>query len=166
MIKTTVKSLCRAAPVALLSISACASAQNKPSANAAAVRAFQGAWLYAQTCGFLHSINFEFHVAPNGEIQGTWAEGTRVRGEHGDLRGTYRDGRLYLRQCRADVDNNHAEACPLFFGNSYVTLQGNQLTWHKEYGRGQHEKYRTLHRVVKGKTTPTDGRGCDEEKNK
>ena len=148
------------AALALCMASACAQSPMPASAAPAVDRAdpaaaFVGRWAYVQSCGWQHSAELEFAAAPDG-IGGTWNDGTRVRGDSGELRGIPRDGKLFLRFCR-DADGKMSDACPNFGPEqSYVARKGEQLAWYRNHGADGYREYLSLHRVVAGAAIPTD----------
>jgi hypothetical protein len=133
-----------------------ASAPVPDSANeTTAAAAFAGRWAYAQSCGWQHSAELELRAAPDG-IRGTWNDGTRVRGENGELIGSLRDGKLFLRFCR-DADGQASDICPNFGPEeSYIARKGEQLAWYRSHGVDGYRGYLDLHRVVAGAQLPTD----------
>ena len=156
------------AALALCMASACAQtpgplAAATPASDAAnEAAAFAGRWAYAQSCGWQHSAELEFRSTAGG-IRGTWSDGTRVRGESGELRGTSRDGKLFLRFCR-DADGAGPDACPNFGAEqSYVARKGKQLMWYRSDGAAAYREYLTLHPVVDGAEIPSDDDCPDDE---
>ncbi len=136
-----------------------AAAPSPDSSTAAA--AFAGRWAYAQSCGWQHSAELEFNATADG-IRGTWNDGTRVRGDSGELQGTLRDGKLFVRFCR-DAGGNASDACPNFGEEqSYVARKDERLTWYRSNGAGGYREYLTLHPAVAGADVPTDD-DCPED---
>jgi len=156
------------AALALCMASACAQSPG-PVASAAsasgsrdAAAAFAGRWAYAQSCGWQHSAELEFKATADG-VRGTWSDGTRVGGDSGELRGTLRDGKLFVRFCR-DADGKAPDACPNFGPEqSYVARKDEQLTWYRSNGAAGYRDYLTLHPVVAGAEIPTDDDCPDDE---
>lgn len=153
--------------LALCMVSACAqspapvaAAPATDSANEAA--AFVGRWAYAQSCGWQHSAELEFKATADG-VRGTWNDGTRVRGESGELRGTPRDGKLFVGFCR-DADGKAPDACPNFGPErAYVVRKDKRLMWYRNDGADGYRTYLTLHPVVAGAEIPTDD-DCPDDK--
>ncbi len=142
--------------LALCMAGACAST-GAASDPAKAAEPFVGRWLYAQSCGWEHSADLMIHPG-SGVLEGSWADGTRVRGENGTLRGTPRDGKLFLRFCR-DAEGEGADICPNFGPEeSYLVRKRGQLVWYRAYGAEGYREYLTLDRFVLG-----DKAGYDDE---
>lgn len=158
------------AALALCMASACAQspgpvaalpASTSPAENAAAA-AFAGRWAYAQSCGWQHSAHLELKTTAEG-IRGTWSDGTRVRGEAGELSGEYRNGKIFLRFCRDDVVESDPEACPDFRAeDAYVVREAGNLIWYRASGAGSYRRYLELSPVIVGQDIPKDDR-CPEE---
>lgn len=154
------------AALALCMASACAQspgpiAAAPASAPADGAAAFAGRWMYAQSCGWQHSAELELKTTADG-IRGTWNDGTRVRGDSGELRGTLRDGKLFVRFCR-DAEDKASDACPNFSEEqSYVARKDERLTWYRSNGAGGYREYLTLHPVVASADVPTDD-DCPED---
>ena len=124
--------------------------------------AFAGRWAYVQSCGWQHSAELEFETTADG-IRGTWNDGTRVRGESGELRGSLRDGRVFVRFCR-EADGKGADVCPDFGPEqAYVVRKDERLIWYRSDGAAAYRKYLTLHPVVAGAEIPTDDDCPDDE---
>jgi hypothetical protein len=124
---------------------------------------FQGDWSYQQSCGWRHTANLGLKQKDN-KVTGQWDDGTKIRGENGDLQGKIVSGKLYVRYCNEDDQSNEVSVCPKFNSNDrpdYYILNGEQLIWYKVFGSG-YRKYLTLHRVIKGKAFPTDNH-CPED---
>jgi hypothetical protein len=120
-----------------------------------------GRWAYAQSCGWQHSAQLEVTAESDG-IRGTWSDGTRVRGDSGELRGTLRDGKWFLRFCR-DAGSEDAEACPHFGEEqSYVVSKAGRLLWYRKYGADGYREYLSLHRVDGDRAPPLDD-DCPEQ---
>jgi hypothetical protein len=145
---------------ALCLMAACAQSPG-PAASAQApgsadpVDVFVGRWAYVQSCGWQHSAELEL-VAAGDAVQGTWSDGTRVGGDDGELRGTLRDGHLYLAFCSSGPQAG-GSVCPQFGaqGDAYLAREGDTLAWHRRQGTAS-TRYLTLHRVVAGVEIPTD----------
>jgi hypothetical protein len=128
-------------------------------ADARAAGPFVGDWAYRQSCGWQHSAQLSLRVADDGRIAGTWSDGTRVRGEHGEVRGEVRGDRLQLRFCREGEGEN---ACPRFATPAdYAQRRGETLVWYRAFGTS-HREYLSLHAVIPGRSIPEDSR-CPEE---
>ncbi|HVI57841.1 MAG TPA: hypothetical protein VM619_03060 [Luteimonas sp.] len=124
---------------------------------------FKGAWVYAQSCGWQHSAGFEFSSDDSGTITGMWAEGTQVRGESGKLTGELRDGKLFMRKCRIDVEDDDPAACPNFGDESdYVVREGDRLAWYQRFGTRGYLKSLELQRSVEGVEIRKDD-DCEED---
>lgn len=134
--------------LALCSAGACTST-GAASDSAKAAEPFVGRWLYAQSCGWEHSADLMIHPG-SGVLEGTWADGTRVRGDNGTLRGTPRDGKLFLRFC-SDAEGEGTDICPNFGPEeSYLVRKRGQLVWYRAYGADGYREYLTLDRFVLG----------------
>jgi hypothetical protein len=151
------------APASAPAAAAVGAAAARPSA---AVRAFEGAWAYAQSCGWQHSANLEFSAAGQGRLQGRWADGTRVRGESGSLRANVRGDKAFLSFCRDPDEAGSADAdgiCPNYGPESaYVVRNGERLEWFRGSAKLGFRPYLRLHRVVAGQEIPKDDT-CPEE---
>jgi len=124
------------------------------------LRSFVGDWAYLQSCGWNHSASLRLESAANGGIRGTWSDGTRVRGDHGEVSGEWRDGKLVLRFCR-DSEGEGADVCPRFGpATDYVQPRGETLVWFRGFGDG-HREYLTLQRSVPGRAVVPDS-DCPE----
>jgi hypothetical protein len=158
------------AALALCMASACAQSPglvasppaSTSAAETAAAAAFAGRWAYAQSCGWQHSAELEFKTTAEG-VRGTWSDGTRVRGEAGELSGEYRDGKMFLRFCRDDVAESDPEACPDFRAeDAYVVREAGNLIWYRASGADSYRRYLELSPVIVGQDIPKDDR-CPEE---
>jgi hypothetical protein len=117
-----------------------------------AIDAPVGRWAYAQSCGWEHSAQLEVSAVSDG-IRGIWSDGTRVRGDSGELRGTLRDGKWFLRFC-SDADTEGQQTCPDFGAeSSYVVPKDGRLKWYRKHGTDGYREYLSLHRVD-GDRTP------------
>jgi hypothetical protein len=129
-----------------------------------AVQSFVGSWAYAQSCGWQHSANFELEPgAAKSQVQGRWADGTRVRGESGGLRGEMRDGKLWLRFCRDDMPSAQAQGCTPSAEPAepwYLVRRGERIEWYR--GPSPSAPYLSLHRVIAGQEIPKDD-NCPED---
>lgn len=133
-------------------------AANEATATAAVV----GRWAYAQSCGWQHSAELELKTTAEG-IRGTWSDGTRIRGEAGELSGEYRDGKIFLRFCRDDVAESDPEACPDSRAeDAYVVREAGNLIWYRASGADSYRPYLELSPVIAGQDIPKDDR-CPEE---
>ncbi len=156
-----------AAVLALCMASACAqfpgpAAATSSGAAAKETAAFFGRWAYAQSCGWQHSAHLELKTTAEG-IRGTWSDGTRVRGEAGELSGEYRDGKIFLRFCRDDVAESDPEACPDFRAeDAYVVREAGNLIWYRASGADSYRRYLELSPVIAGQDIPKDDH-CPEE---
>jgi hypothetical protein len=127
--------------------------------DAPAAGLYVGEWAYGQSCGWQHSAHLRLRIADDGGIVGDWSDGTRVRGEHGELRGELRGDRLFMRFCREAVGEY---ACPRFGPvDSYLQRRGETVVWYRAYGT-THREYLTLHASIPGRPVPQDNR-CPEE---
>lgn len=135
-------------------------AHSAGTASASDAQAFAGRWAYAQSCGWQHSAELDIRATPNG-MRGTWSDGTRVRGDSGELRGELRQGRLYLSFCTDSASPSAADDCPAFGAQSaYLVHKDGMLAWY----RGNAEApYLNLHRVSPGATPPTDDQCPDDD---
>lgn len=133
---------------------ACATSGGTPEATAS-MDPFVGQWAYMQSCGWQHSA--ELVIQPgSGVLEGSWADGTRVRGDSGQLRGTPRDGKLMLRLCR-DADGEGRDICPNFGSEaSYLVRKHRQLVWYRANGAEGFREYLTLNRIHAGDKVPVD----------
>ncbi len=151
----------------LCTASACAQspgpvAAASPADSTKDAAAFAGRWAYAQSCGWQHSAHLELRTTVDG-IRGTWSNGTRVRGEAGELSGEYRDGKMFLRFCREDVAESDPEACPDFRAeDAYVVREAENLIWYRASGADSYRRYLELSPVTAGQDIPKDDR-CPEE---
>ena len=117
--------------------------------------AFIGRWAYTQSCGLKHSAELELSAAVDG-IHGAWNDGTRIRGDSGELRGALRADKLWLSFCR-DMGTGDPEACPNFGPErAYATLDHGRLVWYRNYGTDGYREYLRLHRVIANAEIPTD----------
>lgn len=123
----------------------------------------KGSWAYGQSCGWQHSASLEFLTESEGIVHGTWADGTRVRGESGELLGTWRDGKLFLRFCRIDVDDTDPQACPNYGAeDAYVVRSDRKVVWYRSGGGADYWKYLELHPYTEGTPIPVDD-DCGED---
>ncbi len=127
--------------------------------DARAAAPYLGDWAYGQSCGWQHSAELRLRIDEDGGIGGDWSDGTRVRGEHGELRGELRGDRLLVRFCREAVGEY---ACPRFGPvDGYLQRRGETLVWYRAFGAAYRE-YLSLHAVISGHPIPEDTR-CPEE---
>jgi hypothetical protein len=135
-------------------------------ADGSNVSAFAGDWKYKQTCGYAHSA--ELNLTQTGtSVSGDWSDGTRLSGSDGSLKGTVRDGKLFVRYCGGDEHAGYA-VCPSYDTreSDYFVRTGNDLAWYRESGEGKSrtfEKYVVLHAVSKGKRVVTDDHCTGQE---
>ena len=130
-------------------------ATTPPTQHEDSASAFSGRWAYTQSCGLQHSAEVELNAAADGS-RGTWNDGTRIRGDSGELRGALRSGKMWLSFCR-DVDGVDAEACPNFGPErAYFTLDDGRLVWYRDNGNDGYREYLRLHRVIANAEIPTD----------
>ena len=116
---------------------------------------FLGRWAYTQSCGLQHSAEIELNAASDG-IRGAWNDGTRIRGDSGELRGLLRAGKLWIRFCR-DAGAGGAEVCPRFGPErAYFTREDDRLVWYRNDGTGGYREYLRLHRIIANAQIPTD----------
>jgi len=136
-------------------------------ADTSAAKAFAGNWKYKQTCGYQHSATVT--LTQTGEnVTGDWTDGTRLSGSDGSLKGTIRNGRLYVRYCGGDEHAGYA-VCPSYETeeSDYFAREGSDLDWYRKIGKkaeSTYEKYVVLHPVIKGQRLPVDGH-CTDDKN-
>jgi hypothetical protein len=126
---------------------------------------FVGRWAYVQSCGWQHSAELELVAkgddAKGDDIRGTWNDGTRAAGDDGELRGTLRDGRLYLAFCSSGSQAG-GSVCPQFGAqDGYLLREGKTVGWYRDQG-GASTRYLTLHRVVEGVEIPVDDQCPDD----
>lgn len=147
---------------ALLALPACAAHPPTGAAAAAASAAeFAGDWGYRQSCGWQHSAHLELKAA-GAAVTGSWDDGTQTSGDSGQLLGSLREGRLYLRFCSEDAAAGKPGACPDFGRESdYLTREGDSLVWYRASGAG-HQPYLKLHPTDNGRAPPDDTRGCED----
>ncbi|UHQ21731.1 hypothetical protein LVB77_13735 [Lysobacter sp. 5GHs7-4] len=147
---------------ALLALPACtAHPPTGAAAAAASVAEFAGDWGYRQSCGWQHSAHLELKAA-GAAVTGSWDDGTQTSGDSGQLLGSLREGRLYLRFCSEDVAAGKPGACPDFGRESdYLTREGDTLVWFRASGTG-HQPYLKLHPTDSGRAPPDDTRGCED----
>ncbi|TCV97211.1 hypothetical protein EC912_101206 [Luteibacter rhizovicinus] len=127
--------------------------------DAGATKPFGGNWGYKQTCGQGHSATVTLTQTGN-DVAGDWTDGTRVSGTDGSLKGSIRDGKLFVRYCGGDEQAGYA-VCPKYEANEsdYFVRQGSDLVWYQMIGKkGENafRKYVVMHPVVKGKPLPVD----------
>lgn len=125
----------------------------------ASAKAFFGNWKYKQTCGYQHSATLSLTQAGE-DVTGDWTDGTRLNGSDGSLKGSIRNGRLYVHYCGGDVHAGYA-VCPTYETeeSDYFTREGHDLAWYRKSGQQPHvtyEKYVVLHPVIKGQQLPVD----------
>ncbi|WP_139350907.1 hypothetical protein [Rhodanobacter sp. C01] len=136
-------------------------------ADASDAKAFTGDWKYKQTCGYQHSATVT--LTQTGEnVTGDWTDGTRLSGSDGSLKGSIRNGKLYVRYCGGDEHAGYA-VCPSYETeeSDYFARQGSDLVWYRKVGKKEestYEKYVVLHPVIKGKHLPVDDH-CTDDKN-
>jgi hypothetical protein len=128
-----------------------------------AARAFEGEWAYAQSCGWRHSANIELAVTAGGRLQGAWADGTRVRGDSGQVRATVRGEKAFLSFCRNSVQTVASDVCTDYGPESaYLVRNGERLDWFRGSTKIGFKPYLSLHRVIAGQEIPKDDT-CPEE---
>jgi len=126
------------------------------SSSVVAQSSFQGEWSYQQACGLRHTANLGLKQTSN-KVTGQWDDGTKLRGDNGELLGSIRSGKLFVRYCNEDAQSSNFSTCPKFNPGDkpdYYVLDGDQLIWYQSFGNG-YRKYLTLHRFTKGKKFPT-----------
>lgn len=133
----------------ILTTTACASATQ-----------VEGDWAYRQACAPEHSATMSLQQA-GGTVTGTWSDGDgRGMGEAGDLTGTARDGRVYLRFC-TNLSAQGKNACPDFGDeHAYLERKGDGIAWYRRAGT-DYQPYLTLQRVPPGGRVERDATGCD-----
>lgn len=118
---------------------------------------FQGQWSYRQTCGWNHSVNMQLS-GEGKSYTGNWDDGTRVRGDNGQVRGDVRGNRLMLRFCTQTSD----QACSDFGQISgFAIRKGTALHWYRKSG-DSYSPYLVLQQAKAGQTVPADNQ-CDDE---
>lgn len=123
---------------------------------------FSGQWAYRQSCGWQHSAHLELAESGSG-AGGRWDDGTRARGDSGQLQGELRDGRLYLRLCSEGEGGGKIPACPNYGEESaYLAREGAVLGWYRKSG-DVYRPYLKLHPVGAGQAVPDDTSGCEED---
>jgi hypothetical protein len=156
-------------PKNMLFLGALALAQALSVANAsdaAASKTFSGHWKYQQTCGSQHSATLTLSQAGD-DVTGDWTDGTRLSGSDGSLKGSVRDGKLFVRYCGGDKQSGYA-VCPTYEAedSDYFIRNGKDLVWYRMVGKkGAHtfDKYVVLHPIIKGKPLPVDDHCTDNE---
>ena len=128
---------------------------------------FAGDWKYKQTCGYQHSATLTLTESGEG-VTGDWTDGTRLSGSDGSLKGSIRNGKMYVRYCGGDEHAGYA-VCPSYEKeeSDYFTREGNDLAWYRKAGKksaATYEKYVVLHPVIKGQKLPLDNH-CTDDKN-
>jgi hypothetical protein len=74
-------------------------------------------------------------------------DGNSQRGESGKLLGTWRDDKLFIRFCRADVEDEDAQACPKYGPElDYVVQRGDRVDWYQDAGSMGYTKYVEMQR--------------------
>jgi hypothetical protein len=124
---------------------------------------FAGDWKYKQTCGYQHSATLSL-TATDRDVTGDWTDGTRLNGSDGSLKGSLRDGKLYVRYCGGDADAGYP-VCPAYEAeaSAYFVRQGGDLVWYRKSDK-TFERYLVLHPLVKGGQLPldTDCKGVED----
>ncbi|SFK98733.1 hypothetical protein SAMN04487938_2832 [Lysobacter sp. cf310] len=129
---------------------------------AAPKQEFSGQWAYRQSCGWQHSAHLELVESGNG-VSGRWDDGTRARGDNGQLQGELRDGRLYLRLCSEGEAGGKIPTCPNYGeASAYLAREGAALGWYRKSGDG-YRPYLKLHPAGAGQAVPDDTSGCEED---
>lgn len=135
-------------------------------ADAPSNKVFAGDWKYKQTCGYQHSATVTL-TQTDKSVTGDWTDGTRLNGSDGSLKGSIRNGKLYVRYCGGDEHAGYA-VCPSYETeeSDYFAREGSNLVWYRKIGKKQestYEKYVVLHPVIKGKPLPVDDRCTDNQ---
>lgn len=122
----------------------------------------EGDWAYRQACAPEHSATLSLRQSAD-VVTGSWSDGDgRGMGEAGDLTGTGRDGRVYLRFC-TNLPAQAKDACPSFGEErAYLERQGDRIVWYRRAG-ADYQPYLTLQRVPQGGRVERDTAGCDME---
>ncbi|WP_170207528.1 lysozyme inhibitor LprI family protein [Luteibacter pinisoli] len=125
-----------------------------------------GEWAYRSDCGFGHHAEMSLRTtAP--QVEGTWSDGSRKDGSQGQLKGQWRDGKLFVRFCTEDSPDGSYPACPAFSDVSgYLVPYGGQLVWYRTSGmpaEGKFNKYLVLGRKPNGGDVPKDTK-CDSDR--
>lgn len=111
-----------------------------PAAIAALITAcstprFAGEWAYAKTCDRGHFVSLRLEQS-GASVNGDWSAGTLLRGNDGQLQGTVRGSRLYVRYCSDDGGVGY-QACPAFGPEEdYFTIEKGMLLRHQRFGAG------------------------------
>lgn len=126
--------------------------------------AFQGQWAYKQACGQHHVAEVKL-VQSGSAVSGEWSDGNQASGADGRLKGSIRDGKLFVRYCGSDEQAGYA-LCPKYEAEEtdYFARQGRDLVWYQMTGKtGDHtfRKYVVLHPVSDGKPVVADTK-CDD----
>ncbi|MBT2749283.1 MULTISPECIES: hypothetical protein [unclassified Lysobacter] len=121
---------------------------------------FAGQWGYRQTCGWNHSANLELS-STGKSYTGSWDDGTRVRGDNGQLRGEVQGDRLMLRFCTQTSDQPCSDFDQI---DGYAVRKGAALHWYRKSGDG-YSPYLVLQQAKAGKQVPADNQ-CDDEEPK
>jgi hypothetical protein len=122
---------------------------------------FDGAWIYTKKCDFGHFVNITFKQVES-EVSGEWSEGTSLRGSDGLLKGTMRDGKLFVQYCSQDGEKGY-RACPEYGdGMDYFIRQGDDLVRYQMLGN-EYSRDITLHRDGLEIQLPIDEANCQGE---
>lgn len=127
---------------------------------------FSGSWKYQQTCGSQHSATLTLHQAGD-DVVGDWTDGTSVSGSDGSLKGSVRDGKLFVRYCGNDDQAGYA-ICPKYEAqeSDYFFHEGEDLVWYRMVGKkgaNTFDRYVVLHAVIKGQSLLVDKHCSDNE---
>ena len=134
--------------------------------DAAPSNVFSGSWKYQQTCGSQHSATLTLHHAGD-DVTGDWTDGTSLSGSDGSLKGSIREGKLFVRYCGNDDQAGYA-ICPKYEPeeSDYFVPVGGDLVWYRMVGKkgaNTFDKYVVLHAVIKGEPLPVDNHCSDHE---
>lgn len=118
-----------------------------------------GDWGYSNQCDFGHFV--ELNVARDGPTtEGTWSDGTRVRGNEGEFKGQWRDGRLYVKFCANSEERGGPPACPKYGEDAaYMAFEGKSLVWNRAGGPEADQKFQryvVMQRKSYGGDVPED----------
>lgn len=129
--------------------------------------AFAGHWLYTQTCGYEHSVDLALDQK-GADVTGRWAEGTRLNGSFGSLKGRVHDGKLFMRYCEGDERAGYMK-CPGYAPEStdYFIRKGKDLIRYKGAGMGAARTFEqdvVLHQAINEKPPITDDHCADDDR--
>ena len=123
---------------------------------------FNGKWVYEQTCGPQQVASIELTQKEN-QVDGKWSDGsTRGSGTSGKLKGSIKNGKLFVHYCGDDENSDHP-ICPEYESESsdYFVRQGRDLIWYKlTLGKNgnEFEKHLLLHPTINGNVLIKDSK--------